>query len=138
MPRFIIEKRKIVSRDLKLSSLHHVNNLKSTDKKKIRISAWIWIQGCIYHQVRCGARKVNLPEDVKLVSVSFISKQSNFYLTSYCSSRQCYRNSVSPACTRDRNEFHLFMHKIFDPYLRFLPLTLRDQRIRNSTCWSTT
>lgn len=74
----------------------------------------------VYHQVRDCVRKGNLLEDIVLTSVSLISKQSNFDLTSGCSSRQCYRNAISPACAGHRKEFSLFMHKGVDPHLRSL------------------
>lgn len=117
MPGFIIEKRTRVSKNLKLTSVPKVNNLESIDKETTSMS----VHGCEgrVYQVRGGTKKGNLLEDIVLVSVSLISKQSNFDLTNGSSSRQCYRNSISPACTGHRKEF-LFMHKIIDRNLRFL------------------
>ena len=74
----------------------------------------------VYHQVRAGVKKGNLLQDIVLTSVSLISKQSNFDLTSGSSSRQCYRNTISPACTGYRKEFSLFTRKTVDPHLRSL------------------
>ena len=55
MPGFIIEKRTCVSRNLKLTSIHKVNNLESIDKETTSMS----VHGCEGHvyQVRGGTKK---------------------------------------------------------------------------------
>ena len=119
MPGFIIKKRTLVSRNLKLTSVHKVNNLKAIQKNMPSMSAHAH-ESLVYHHVRDGVKKGNLLQDIVLTSVSLISKQSNFDLTSGCSSRQCYRNAISPACTGYRKEFSLFTCKTVDPHLRSL------------------
>lgn len=119
MPGFIIKKRTLVSRNLKLTSVHKVNNLKAIQKNMPSMSAHAY-ESLVYHHVRDGVKKGNLLQDIVLTSVSLISKQSNFDLTSGCSSRQCYRNAISPACTGYRKEFSLFTRKTVDPHLRSL------------------
>ena len=119
MPGFIIKKRTLVSRNLKLTSVHKVNNLKAIQKNMPSMSAHAH-ESLVYHHVRDGVKKGNLLQDIVLTSVSLISKQSNFDLTSGCSSRQCYRNAISPACTGYRKEFSLFTRKTVDLHLRSL------------------
>lgn len=119
MPGFIIKKRTLVSRNLKLTSVHKVNNLKAIQKNTPSMSAHAY-ESLVYHHVREGVKKGNLLQDIVLTSVSLISKQSNFDLTSGSSSRQCYRNTISPACTGYRKEFSLFTRKTVDPHLRSL------------------
>lgn len=119
MPGFIIKNRTLVSRNLKLASVYKVNNLRAIQKNMPSMSVHAYEQP-VYHQVRAGVKKGNLLEDIVLTSVSLISKQSNFDLTSGCSSRQCYRSAISPACTGHRNEISLFTLKIVNPQLRSL------------------
>ena len=119
MPGFIIKNRTLVSRNLKLASVYKVNNLRAIQKNMPSMSMHAY-ERHVYHQVRDGVKKGNLLEDIVLTSVSLISKQSNFDLTSGCSSRQRYRKAISPACTGHRNEISLFMLKIVNPHLRSL------------------
>lgn len=80
--------KKIVSRSLKLTLPPKVNNLKSIDKETLSISVH-GLEGRVHQPVRWEAGKGNSPEDIKLMSISLTSKQSNFDLTCGYFSRQC-------------------------------------------------
>ena len=139
MPGFIIEKSKVVSRSLKLTSAHKGKNLKSTHRWGNHEPFNAWIEGRVYRQMRCGAKIGHLPEDGKLVSISLISKQRNFDLTSGHSPRQRDGHPVSPACTGEGKELGSRMPGTLDPRLRFRPLSLsaRPPCVRQSTGQST-